>query len=240
MTPADTLSLTIEATQRSLQQRLAECLAPRDTPGRTREANARTDAFLAATSRHLAAVEAVLLPEVRRQVPDGEAVVHAYLLTARRLERTLAMLMARLYGEAHAIHLAWPQMWVLVQELLSEHDRLERDLVEAVVRCDGPGLETLARRVFDAETRGPTRPHPHLPHTGRSSLVARRIWAVADRFWDAAQGRVVPAPVRPVSHRHDSLLAQYLVADPHFDDHASIREHRSRRLRDPTPPPDRP
>jgi len=231
MTPGDSLSLTIEATQRSLQQRLGECMAPRGSVGRVRDANARTDAFLAATSRHLAAVEAVLLPEVRRAGPEGDVEVRTYLQTARRLERTLAMLMGRLYGEAHAVHLAWPQLWVLVQQQLTEHDRLERGLVEAVIRLDGPGLETLARRVYDAETRGPTRPHPNLPHTGRSSLVARRVWAVADRFWDAAQARVVPAPVRPVSHRHDSLIAQYLVADPHFDDHASMREHRSRRLR---------
>jgi hypothetical protein len=87
----------------------------------------------------------------------------------------------------------------------------------------------LAQRVFDAETRAPTRPHPHLPHTGRASLVARRLWAVADAIWDRAEGRVIPAPVHPVPHRHDSLLGQYLVGDPQFKADAHIvapRHHR--------------
>jgi hypothetical protein len=82
--------------------------------------------------------------------------------------------------------------------------------------------------VFDAETRGPTRPHPYLPHTGFVSLVARRLWAMADRFWDSAEGRVIPQPVRPVPHRHDSLVSQYLVGDPHFDGSAAFMEHRRR------------
>ena len=52
------------------------------------------------------------------------------------------------------------------------------------------------------------------------------MWAYADRFWDTAEGRVIPAPVAPRHHRHDSLLAQYLVADPKFDADATIVEHR--------------
>jgi hypothetical protein len=233
VTSEDTLSLTVEATQRSLQDRLAECLAPAGLRARSRDAYAHTDAFLAATSRHVAAVEAVLVPSVRRQVPEGEPAVRDYLRVARRLEVTLSMVKARLYGEAHAIYLAWPQLWADVERQLTEHNRLERELVEALVAsADRTELDVLARRVFDAETHGPTRPHPHLPHTGRLSPAARRLWAVADRVWDSAEGRVVPAPVRPQAHRHDSLLAQYLVGDPHFDDHASLREHRSRSTRD--------
>ena len=61
--------------------------------------------------------------------------------------------------------------------------------------------------------------------------MARRIWALADRFWDAAEGRVIPDPVHPAPHRHDSLLAQYLVADPKFDTDATIVEHRHRHRR---------
>lgn len=233
MTSEDTLSLTVEATQRSLEDRLGECLAPAGLRARSRDTYAHIDAFLAATSRHVAAVEAVLLPAVCRRVPDGELAVHDYLPVARRLEQTLSMVKARLYGEAHAIYLAWPQLWLDVQQQLSDHNRLERELVEALAGSDDRAdLDALARRVFDAETHGPTRPHPHLPHTGRLGPAARRLWAVADRVWDNAEGRVVPAPVRPQAHRHDSLLAQYLVADPHFDDHASMREHRSRSARD--------
>ena len=86
--------------------------------------------------------------------------------------------------------------------------------------------------MFDAETHGPTRPHPWLPHKGLLGLVARRVWARADRFWDAAEGRVIPEPVHPAAHRHDSLMAQYLVADPKFDADATIMEHRKRPPKD--------
>ena len=109
----------------------------------------------------------------------------------------------------------------------AEHNRSERAMVDELLRHGEPEeVDGLARRVFDAESHGPTRPHPKSPHTGIFGLAARRMWAYADRFWDTAEGRVIPAPVAPRHHRHDSLLAQYLVADPKFDADATIVEHR--------------
>ena len=230
MTHGDSLLLTIEATQRSLEQRLHEAVAPHHDPARPRDTFSATDAFLAATSRHLASVEAVLLDPVVQAVPGGDVLVHGYLELARRLEHTLALLKARLYGEAHAVHLDWTQLWRRVGEELAEHNRLETTLVEALVRHGDPDLlDGMARRVFDAETHAPTRPHPMLPHQGLLGRASRRLWSVADRFWDAVEGRVIPDPVRPQPHTHDSLIAQYLVADPKFDDHATLIEHHHHR-----------
>jgi hypothetical protein len=227
MAHGDSLTLTIEATQRSLEQRLREARRPHRDPLRPRDNFAATDTFMAATSRHLAAVEAVL-GRVRHEVPDGEQLCHRYLQAARRLEHTLTLLKGRLYGEAHAIHLAWPELWETVGSELDEHNRIENELVEALVTCRPDETDTLARQVFESEVSGPTRPHPHTPHTGLFGLAARRMWAWADRLWDAAEGRVIPDPVAPPHHRHDSLLAQYLVADPKFDADATIVEHRHR------------
>lgn len=229
MKHGESLALMVEATQRSLEERLGEALSPHRDPRRPRDSFSAIDTFMAATSRHLAAVEAVLLRQVHRAVPDGDALVHAYLYAARRLETSLAQLKARLYGEAHAVHVEWPDVWDRVQIRLAEHNRLEQAMVDALLRHgDTEKVERLARELFDAERHAPTRPHPMLPHTGMLSPVARRVWAVADRFWDAAEGRVIPDPVRPPTHRHDSLLAQYLVADPSFDDHAKLIAHRHR------------
>jgi hypothetical protein len=229
MAHGDSLARTIEATQRSLEERLAEALRPHRDPDRPRDNYAVIDAFMAATSRHLAAVEAVLLGRVRHTVPDGERLGQDYLHAARQLEHTLALIKGRLYGEAHAVHLAWPELWETVHAQLSEHNRIESQMVEALIgSCEPVEADGLARRVFEAETRGPTRPHPRTPHTGFAGLVARRIWAWADRFWDAAEGRVIPDPVRPAPHRHDSLISQYLVADPKFDADATIVEHHHR------------
>jgi hypothetical protein len=225
----DSLALTVEATQRTLEERLGEALLPHRDPHRPRDHYAATDTFLASTSRHLAAIEAVLLERVRRTVPEGERLAHDYLHAARALEHTLALIKGRLYGEAYAVHLAWPELWNTAHVQLNEHNRIERQMVEELIKHGDPSeVDALARRVFDAETHGPTRPHPLLPHTGLLGIVARRIWALADRFWDNAEGRVIPEPVRPAPHRHDSLMAQYLVADPKFDANAAIVEHRHR------------
>jgi len=226
MRHGDSLTVTVEATQRSLEERLGEALLPHRDPRRPRDHYAATDTFLAATSRHLAAVEGVMVPEVRQVVPGGKDLCHDYLHAARRLEQTLALLKGKLYGEAFAIRQPWPDLWNRAHTELTEHNRLERVMVEDLIRHgDSEKVDGLARRMFDVECHGPTRPHPHTPHTGLLALVARRMWAIADHFWDAAEGRVIPDPVHPHHHRHDSLVGQYLVGDPKFDPSATIIEH---------------
>jgi hypothetical protein len=227
MAHGDSLARTVEATQRFLEEKQTEAVAPHKDPERPRESYAAVDSFTAATSRHLAAVEAVILAPVRRTVPDGDDLARRYLKTARQLERTLALVKARLYGELHAASLSWSGLWSRVGSQLTEHNRLETQMVENLIsHGDVAEVDGLARKVFDAERRAPTRPHPYLPHVGLLGKVSRRVWAFADRFWDVAEGRVIGAPVRPKPHTHDSLLAQYLVADPKFDDGARILEHR--------------
>ena len=230
MTHGHSLEQTIDATHRALDERMAAATAPHRDLTRPRETYADTDGFLASASRHLAAVEVVLLRPVSRAVPDGELLVQRYLGAARRLELTLALVKARLYGEAHAIYLPWQELWAVVERQLHAQNQAERELVSALLTHGPPAeLDLMAQRVFDAETKAPTRPHPHLPHTGMAGTVARRVFAVADRFWDTAEGRVVPEPVRPPPRRHDSLLAQYLVADPLLDHDAKVMEHHRHR-----------
>jgi hypothetical protein len=40
---------------------------------------------------------------------------------------------------------------------------------------------------------------------------------LADAFWDAAEGRMVPEPERP-EHKAPGKMGQYLLADPRFDE----------------------
>jgi hypothetical protein len=232
LTHGQSLAQTIDATLKSLEQRHREAVSPHRDADRPREAYADIDTFMAATSRHLAAVDAVLLPAVGRAVPDGDTLVHEYLEVAKRLELTLSRLKARLYGEAHAIYRSWPELWEEVQERLEHHNELEMRVLNSLLEHGDPDeLDELAERLFHAETHAPTRPHPYTPHTGWVSRLSRRLWSLADRFWDNAEGRMIPDPVRPAHHQHDSLLAQYLVADPQFDDHASLVGRRGGRHR---------
>ena len=126
MTHGDSLVRTTEATQRSLEERLGEALAPHSDPNRPRDHYAAVDTFMAATSRHLAAVDAVLVKRVRRDVPDGEGVCQEYLQAARQLEHTLALMKGKLYGEAHAIHLAWPDLWQAARALNAHYSRRDK------------------------------------------------------------------------------------------------------------------
>jgi hypothetical protein len=226
---ASPLALTIDATHTSLEQRLRDATGHTDPRGQPRDAYARTDAFLAAASRHLAAIDDVLLPLVRRHLPDGPRRARDYLQGARELEQALALLKGRLYGEAHAVRVPWPTVWSDVRRRLLSHNALEREVMDELIGRLDDDHDDLALRVYRSEVKAPTRPHPFTPHTGVPGTLARRLWALADRFWDTAEGRIIPPPVRPRKHRHDSLMVQYLMGTPHFDDKATVFEHHARR-----------
>lgn len=225
------LMVTVEATHQSLQQRLDEATRPQERT-QPRKRYAVTDAFMTATSRHLAAVEEVLLGEARGRLEDGEERVKEYLHEARHLEQALARLKARLYGELHVAHLPWSQVWETLESQLRRHNDAERRLVADLAGVlDEADSDALAESVYRAELRAPTRAHPYIPHRGLLGHAARRIWSLADRFWDTAEGRTVPQPVRPhpKDSSHDSLMAQYLRAEPLFDAKAPVlapRRHR--------------
>jgi hypothetical protein len=225
------LVVTVEATHQSLEQRLLEATQRPFSPARPRDGYARVDALMAATSRHLAAVDEVLLKVVADNLSQGDERVRTYLHEARLLEMAMSSLKARLYGEMHAAYLSWSQVWKEVRRALARHNELERALVVdlAAVLSDDAS-DTLAERVYRAEVNAPTRTHPNIPHRGRLGHAARRVWAVADRFWDTAEGRVVPRPVRPPMNEHaaDSLMAQYLMGEPLLDDKAPLFAHRRR------------
>src|SRR4051812_19376570 len=94
MTHGDSLFLTVEATQRFLEERLEAALVAHRGPGLAREGYCRTDAFLAATSRHLAAVEAVLVPTLLRTRPQADGPARGDPRAAPRPERAVASLKA--------------------------------------------------------------------------------------------------------------------------------------------------
>ena len=242
------LVVTVEATHQSLRQRLDEATRPRGSAPaeHPREGHARINAFMAATSRHLAAVDEALLPEMAHRLPEGHDRVKDYLHEARLLEQSLVRLKARLYGEIHNARVPWAEIWDDVRRQLANHNVKELELIHALAATlDPEASESLAQRVYRAELRAPTRAHPYLPHTGLLGRVARRVWALADRFWDTTEGREIPPPVRPrpKDHSHDSLLSQYLVGEPRMDAQAPVvthrphGSHRSRRPGQPAQPP---
>lgn len=223
------LVVTIEATHQALRLRLDDATQQPTSRSQPRDRYAHTDAFMAATCRHLAAAEDVLVGVAERRLPDGSEKARSYLHEVRLLEQAMARLKARLYGEVHAAWVPWSEVWDEVRRDLRRHNDLERSLVaDLSAVLDVAESDALAERVYRAEIKAPTRAHPYIPHTGRLGHLARRVWAVADRFWDTTEGRVLPQLVRPPSkeHAHDSLMAQYLVGEPLLHADAPLIAHR--------------
>lgn len=230
---SNSLTMTVEATRESLQQRLAEATQALHAGPRAAESRERTNAFMVATSRHLAAVEEVLVPEASRRLADGD-VAGDYQGEARHLEQSMARLKARVYGELNAVSLSLDDVWDDVRDGLERHNEAEELMVDRLVDAlDHDQAENLATKVYRAELKAPTRAHPYIPHTGVIGLVSRRIWAFADRFWDVTQNRTVPLPVRPPSKRrqHESLMTQFLTGEPTLDPEAPFLEHHPERRR---------
>jgi hypothetical protein len=220
-----TLDISTTATHEVLRERLREAIAGHAVARRSRQDYPHTDTFLASTSRHLAAVSAALLPQARHALPDGAERTKEFVRQCRRLEVCLAQIKAKLYGEAHAIHRGWSELWSDVRHELGETLRLERQLVDDLVEALGEErCDALASAIYHQELHAPTRPHPYSPHQGVPGRMARRVLTTVDHFWDATEGRMVPEPVHPRDHSHDGLLTHYLLADADPDPDAEPRE----------------
>ena len=214
----DALHSHILFTHEHLGARLDRASAMLYTPDRPRKAAEHIDTLLADTAKHLAAVDAVLLPAVRRVHHDGSRVVHDYLHTARELELALAHVKAREYGSVYDVSRSWRAVWADVAAAMRRQQEAERGLADRLAAgLDPMALTALADHLHAAAVSAPSRPHPYAPHTGVSGSVARRVLHLVDSFWDTTEGRMVPDPVRP-PHGPPGRLTQYLLADPRFDE----------------------
>lgn len=215
---SDVLGVSVRHTHEVLSARYDDARTMQRTPGEPRKGYERVDTFLAVASRHLNAVDAALLPAVRRSVPAGGRAVHDYLRAAKGLEIALANLKAREYGSVFEAGRPWHAVWSDVGAALTLHRRRETELVARLTeRLDHSALDALAERLHRVEARAPSRPHPYAPHTGVSGRVARRVLHTTDAFWDAVEGRMVPEPVHP-AHVNPGRFTRYLLADPQFDE----------------------
>jgi hypothetical protein len=212
------LTHSIEETHRTLEARLDTAAEMVSIPGQPRKGYEHTDTFLAAASRHLNAVEDVLVRAVRKNVEGGGRLAHDYVKISKELEIALANAKAREYGSAYAVKLRWEDVWGDVRIQLREQHACEHAMVERLAqRLDEAALDDMAEALYHAELAAPSRPHPYAPHLGVRGKVSRRVLHAVDAFWDAAEGRMVPEPARP-PHKKPGLIGQYLLADPRFDE----------------------
>jgi len=174
-----------------LAGRLAHARSIIARPEQTRRGCPPIDQFNAGTSRHLHAVDEALLPAVSAHCEDGARLVHEYLLAPRRLEVLLFHVKAHEYGSTWETTHEWPTLWGEVEEALIDQEEREDELVSRLAEeASDDVLLLVAERITAAERRAPTRPHPHLPHTGPLGSMARMVSSKLDSVWDEVEGRI--------------------------------------------------
>ncbi len=213
----DTLVPGMYSAHDVLRHRLSQAAVASPDPRHPRDHYSAIDTFLASSSRHQGAVLEVVVPAVRRRVPDGKERAHEFLHQDKKLELALAQVKAKLYGSTYATRRSWPSIWDDVRREFEAIWRLERELSEQLELHRQDGDPDWGERVYHAELHAPTRPHPFVPHGGLPGRVARTLALRVDRFWDVTEGRMIPEPVHHLHDRdHDGRLTQYLLADPHL------------------------
>jgi hypothetical protein len=211
------LAHDLDSIHHDLGHRLSLAAGARPDVRHPRDHYTAIDTFLAAASRHNAAMVEAIEPLVRH-LPDGHDLAHEFLAASRAYEESLAQVKAKLYGSTFAVDRPWPSIWDDVRREFDLVTDLERRLAEALLPEDGDDVEDLGGRLHDAELAAPTRPHPWIPHQGVVGHLARAVARRIDTFWDSAEGRMVPEPVRHHDREHQGPLTQYLLADPHLPD----------------------
>jgi len=194
-----TLLSEVESRQTALRGFLERASSRTSTPPQPGETRMNADRFLAAASRHTAASAGVLLPAVKGHLTGGRAEVRDFVRECKRLERTLVKAKAKQYGQAQSVQEPWSSVWAAVREQLARTARAERRLVAMLgEHLDSEAEARLRERFASAIGSSQTRPHPHLPHTGLTGRVARRLCAKVDLLWDELEGRVTSeARTRP-------------------------------------------
>lgn len=216
----DTLVPGMRSSHKTLRERLdrAASARPSTDPTRPRDQYPAIDTFLATASRHLGAMTEVVVPAVRSHVPDGPARARELVEETRRCEVALNQVKGKLYGSTYAVQQPWSAIWSEVRREVGTTCRLEGEAVADLAAHSREGDPDWGEQIYHAELRVPTRPHPYLPHQGLSGRVARAVARRVDRFWDTAEGRMMPEPVHHHDRSADGKLVQYLLADPHLPD----------------------
>ncbi|WGL51456.1 hypothetical protein P5P86_16000 [Nocardioides sp. BP30] len=171
------------------------------------------DMLCACVSQHLHAVDEVLLPclPMQRDTHDYRAAEHEMAIV-------LSHVKAHEFGSSYETGFSWSRVWDAVLDAMVALRREE----EAVVLRLGDllnddELRTMTDQLEHREPYEPTRPHPYLPHRGTGGQVARRVMRVVDGFWDATEGRYVPAPVKVV-RKPPGRVSQYFMGNPRIGD----------------------
>jgi len=194
----DHLAATIEAAHERALRALSDNRAPLDA--------------VVWLSAHLAAMDRVVYPAVRRHVAGADSAVREQERLSSELQHTLRTLEQVLSGDATARRLGHAALIDHLVTLLSTHAAEEHQLLDALGRAVGADeADRLMARYERAVTVGPTRPHPHTPHEGLAVRTQFILNKWRDHVLDVLDARHVPIPKQRRSVPRPGRWGQYLL-----------------------------
>jgi hypothetical protein len=145
-------------------------------------------------SAHLTAMEHVVYPFVRTNLPTDREQLDEQRRLNRRMQRTLRFLEQQWAGDALARPDPGHRLQSRLTVLLAEHEEGEEALLARLSDITDEAAHDLAERYDHAIGHGPTRPHPHGPHRGRAGRLTYAFDAVRDHILDVLDSRHIPLP----------------------------------------------
>ena len=132
--------------------------------------------------RHEVAEEAIVYPEVRQTIPNGERLANARIKEQSEAEELLAEM-----EKAGTDDPRFPRHLEKLQRAVLEHAEKEEKLIFEPLRkaLDQSRREQLGNRYEKAKAAAPTRPHPKAPDTPPGNVAMGTVAALVDRARDA-------------------------------------------------------
>jgi len=164
--------------------------------GSKAQMSARTsivDMITVKLSKHEATEEEYLWPAVRRVLPDGGTRAEAALEQEQEGKDLLTRL-GKLPGDDDAFDELVEKLTLAARKHVAFEEKV---FLELRARMPPEEREGLAEKFRRAESRAPTRPHPHAPDTPPADKVAGAAGAAMDKLRDTAGDRPAKRKGKP-------------------------------------------
>jgi hypothetical protein len=170
-------------------------------------------------SAHLTAMEHVVYPFMRANVPTERTELDEQRRLTRRIQRVLRLLEQRYAGDGSARPGSSERLRGELTALMTEHETGERALLARLSdTVTDETMLTLVDRYDQAIGHGPTRPHPHGPHRGRLGRLTYAFDAARDHILDVLDSRHIPLPRTSVPRRQVGRWGRYLLGGADYAD----------------------
>jgi hypothetical protein len=132
----------------------------------------------------------------------------------RGLETVLRRVEQHFAGDVLAAQINESELDGSLRRAFELHCRTEKALLDELAETmSREQLAALAAAYADALRRAPTRPHPHVPHSGVLGAVAFRVDAWRDKMMDTMDGRHVPSPRHISPRKAPGRWGRYLLGE---------------------------